>query len=98
MDQLREEQKNYEVKVPNYLLNPRYTNSGLESTRASKSGNEFEGLSDANNQQKKNEMQTNITHLRQACEELESEVGRFDSEIVDIVAKDEEGNKNEMRK
>lgn len=48
MDQLREEQKNYEVKVPNYLLNPRYTNSGLESTRASKSGNEFEGLSDPN--------------------------------------------------
>ena len=46
-------------------------------------------------EQKKNEMQTNITQLRQACEELESEVSRFDSEIVDIVAKDEDDNKRE---
>ena len=41
-------------------------------------------------EQKKNEMQTNITQLRQACEELENEVGRLDQEIVDIVKKDEE--------
>ena len=47
-------------------------------------------------EQKKNEMQTNITQLRQACEELESEVGRFDSEIVDIVGKDEGDNKREQ--
>ena len=40
-------------------------------------------------------MQTNITQLRQACEELESEVSRFDSEIVDIVGKDEDDNKRE---
>jgi|TARA_B110000977_G_scaffold178059_1_gene235232 dynein light intermediate chain len=46
-------------------------------------------------EQKKNEMQTNITQLRQACEELESEVSRFDSEIVDIVGKDEDDNKRE---
>jgi len=48
-------------------------------------------------EQKKNEMQTNITQLRQACEELESEVGRFDSEIVDIVGKDEDDNKREQK-
>ena len=35
-------------------------------------------------------MQTNITQLRQACEELENEVARLDQEIVDIVKKDEE--------
>jgi dynein light intermediate chain len=29
-------------------------------------------------EQKKNEMQTNIQQLRQACEELENEVGRLD--------------------
>jgi dynein light intermediate chain len=29
-------------------------------------------------EQKKNEMQTNITQLRQTCEELESEVTRLD--------------------
>lgn len=29
-------------------------------------------------EQKKNEMQTNITQLRQACEELENEVTRLD--------------------
>ena len=33
-------------------------------------------------EQKKNEMQTNITQLRQACEELESEVTRLDQEII----------------
>ena len=48
-------------------------------------------------EQKKNEMQTNITQLRQACEELENEVTRLEQEIVDIVAKDEEDNKREQK-
>ena len=48
-------------------------------------------------EQKKNEMQTNITQLRQACEELENEVTRLDQEIIDIVAKDEEDNKREQK-
>ena len=41
-------------------------------------------------EQKKNEMQTNITQLRQSCDELESEVTRQDSEIIDVVRKEEE--------
>merc|ERR1711935_161452 len=48
-------------------------------------------------EQKKNEMQTNITQLRQACEELESEVTRLQDEIVNIVGKDEEDNKREQK-
>ena len=48
-------------------------------------------------EQKKNEMQTNITQLRQACEELENEVTRLDQEIIDIVAKDEDDNKREQK-
>lgn len=48
-------------------------------------------------EQKKNEMQTNITQLRQACEELENEVTRLDQEIIDIVAKDEEENKRDQK-
>ena len=36
-------------------------------------------------EQKKNEMQTNITQLRQACDELESEVQRLESAITDLV-------------
>lgn len=48
-------------------------------------------------EQKKNEMQTNITQLRQACEELESEVTRLDQEKEDIVGKDEEDNKREQK-
>ena len=48
-------------------------------------------------EQKKNEMQTNITQLRQACEELESEVTRLDQEIIDIVQKDEDDNKREEK-
>jgi uncharacterized protein involved in exopolysaccharide biosynthesis len=36
-------------------------------------------------EQKKNEMQTNITGLRQSCEELESEVVRLEEEVVNIV-------------
>jgi len=39
-------------------------------------------------EQKKNEMQTNITQLRQACEDLENEVARLDQEIIDIAKKD----------
>ena len=39
-------------------------------------------------EQKKNEMQTNITTLRQACEDLENEVARLDQEIIDIAKKD----------
>ena len=35
-------------------------------------------------EQKKNEMQTNITQLRQACEDLENEVARLDQEIIDM--------------
>ena len=42
-------------------------------------------------------MQTHITQLRQACEELESEVGRLDQEIVDLVGKDEDDNKREQK-
>ena len=41
-------------------------------------------------EQKKNEMQTNITQLRQACDELESEVSRLEQETIDIVKKDKE--------
>ena len=48
-------------------------------------------------EQKKNEMQTNITQLRQACEELENEVGRLDQEIVDIVKKDEEDKQRDEK-
>lgn len=48
-------------------------------------------------EQKKNEMQTNITQLRQACEELESEVVRLEEEIVNIVQKDEDDNKREQK-
>ena len=48
-------------------------------------------------EQKKNEMQTNITQLRQACEESENEVTRLEQELVDIVAKDEEDNKREQK-
>ena len=39
-------------------------------------------------EQKKNEMQTNITQLRQACEDLENEVACLDQEIIDIAKKD----------
>ena len=46
-------------------------------------------------EQKKNEMQTNITQLRQACEELEAEVARQDQNIIDIQKKDEEDRKRE---
>ena len=48
-------------------------------------------------EQKKNEMQTNITQLRQACEELENEVGGLDQEIVDIVKKDEEDKQRDEK-
>ncbi len=48
-------------------------------------------------EQKKNEMQTNITQLRQACEELENEVARLDQEIVDIVKKDEEDKQRDEK-
>ena len=36
-------------------------------------------------EQKKNEMQTNITQLRQACDELEGEVQRLETSITDLV-------------
>ena len=42
-------------------------------------------------------MQTNITQLRQACDELESEVTRLDQEIIDIVKKDEEDRAREQK-
>lgn len=48
-------------------------------------------------EQKKNEMQTNITQLRQSCEELESEVLRLEEEIVNIVQKDEDDIKREQK-
>ena len=48
-------------------------------------------------EQKKNEMQTNITQLRQACDELESEVSRLDQEIIDVVKKDEEDRAREQK-
>ena len=42
-------------------------------------------------------MQTNITQLRQSCEELESEVVRLEEEIVNIVQKDEDDTKREQK-
>jgi len=48
-------------------------------------------------EQKKNEMQTNITQLRQACEESEGEVTRLESEVADIVGKDEDDLKREQK-
>lgn len=48
-------------------------------------------------EQKKNEIQTNITQLRQACEESENEVTRLEQEMVDIVGKDEDDNKREQK-
>ena len=48
-------------------------------------------------EQKKNEMQTNITQLRQAYDELENEVTRLDQEIVDIIKKDEEERAREQK-
>ena len=48
-------------------------------------------------EQKKTEMQTNITQLRQACEELETEVNRLDQEIIDIIKKDEEERLREQK-
>ena len=41
-------------------------------------------------EQKKNEMQTNITQLKQALDELENEVTRQDQETIDIVKRDQE--------
>ena len=48
-------------------------------------------------EQKKNEMQTNITQLRQAYDELENEVTRLDQEIIDIIKKDEEERAREQK-
>ena len=48
-------------------------------------------------EQKKNEMQTNITQLRQTCEELEAEVTRLDQEILDIIKKDEEDTARDQK-
>ena len=42
-------------------------------------------------------MQTNITQLRQTCEELESEVTRLDQEILDIIKKDEEDTARDQK-
>ena len=39
-------------------------------------------------EQKKNEMQTNITQLKQSLDELENEVTRQDQETIDIVKRD----------
>ena len=48
-------------------------------------------------EQKKNGMQTNITQLRQAYDELENEVTRLDQEIIDIIKKDEEERAREQK-
>ncbi len=48
-------------------------------------------------EQKKNEMQTNITQLRQACEDLENEVQRCDQEYIDIEKKFEEDTARDDR-
>ena len=48
-------------------------------------------------EQKKNEMQTNITQLRQAYDELENEVTRLDQEIIDIIKKDEEDRQRDQK-
>lgn len=48
-------------------------------------------------EQKKTEMQTNITQLKTACEELENEVTRLNDEIVDIIKKDEEDRQREQK-
>ena len=48
-------------------------------------------------EQKKNEMQTNITQLRQACEELEAEVARCDNELLEIAKKDAEDRAREEK-
>ena len=48
-------------------------------------------------EQKKNEMQTNITQLRQGCDELENEVQRLDQSIIDLVKKDEEDRQREQK-
>ena len=48
-------------------------------------------------EQKKSEMQTNITQLRQACDELENEVTRQDQEIIEMVKKDEEDRAREQK-
>ena len=42
-------------------------------------------------------MQTNITQLRQACEESEGEVSRLEQEMGDIVGKDEDSLKREQK-
>ena len=39
-------------------------------------------------EQKKNEMQTNITTLRSECENLENEVANCEKEIIDIAKRD----------
>ena len=48
-------------------------------------------------EQKKSEMQTNITQLRQACDELENEVTRQDQEIIEMVKKDEEDTARDQK-
>lgn len=48
-------------------------------------------------EQKKNEMQTNITQLRQACDELEQEVQRLDQAIIDLFKKDEDDRGREQK-
>jgi dynein light intermediate chain, axonemal len=48
-------------------------------------------------EQKKNEMQTNITQLRQACDELENEVTRQDQEIIDVFKKEQEDVERENK-
>ena len=48
-------------------------------------------------EQKKNEMQTNITQLRHACDELEGEVQRLETSITDLVQKDKEDRDREQK-
>lgn len=42
-------------------------------------------------------MQTNISQLRQACEELDNEVQRLDQAILDIMKKDEEDRQKDAK-
>jgi dynein light intermediate chain len=48
-------------------------------------------------EQKKNEMQTSITQLKQGCDDLEQQVQQLDQSIIDMVKKDEEDRAREQK-
>lgn len=48
-------------------------------------------------EQKKHEMQTDISNLRQNCEELEGDVARLELEINDMINKDWDELGNERK-